>query len=134
MAKCRTCSNSFSPPLTFITISTNADALCVPYLTDINYPRTYLLTSIDVTSIIGQGYLQSIAINGVNKTSTNTTLSSIVFNTGNLLNFDTLTAGNEVGFNLFNLGINHYKVFAKIVVSASCPTKNSQLILTVAGT
>lgn len=109
--KCTSCSSGFTPALTFGAIS--GEGQCVPDVADTNYPRTQLLISIDKDSVIGQGNLQSVIFNGVNRSTSGTVLSSILFNKGNLFNFDSLTS-NEVTFNLFNLGINHHKVFFKV--------------------
>ncbi len=83
-----------------------------------------MITSIDKDSIIGQGYLKSVIINGVNKIAIGTTLSSIAFKSGNMINFDTLTSGNDITFNLFNLGLNHHKIYVRLNAKASCASHN----------
>ena len=88
--KCTSCASGFSTALTFDTIT--GEGLCVPTLSDTNYPRTHFVTSIDKNSVIGQGFLQSVVFNGINRTTSGTLLSSILFNTGIFLNFDILTS------------------------------------------
>jgi hypothetical protein len=108
--------------LTFDTIT--GEALCTPTLTNANYGRTTFLTSIDKDSVIDQGYLQSVTFNGSIRSTSGTALSAILFTTGNMINFDKLTSTNDVTFNFFNLGLNHYKVYARFNAYAGCGTKN----------
>ncbi len=109
-SKCTGCASGFTPALTYETL--NPVGLCVPNVSDSTYPNVKFLTSIDKDSVIGQGYLQSVIYNGINKTTFGTSLSSILFKTGNLLNFDSLVS-TDVTFNLINLGINHHKLFIR---------------------
>ncbi len=106
----------------------------MPLQSDSNYPKTSFLFSIDKDSVIGQNYLQSVVMNGVNRTTVGTALSSLLFNTGVVVNFDGLTS-NDVTFNLYNLGINHHKVFVRLNAESNCGAgQNKSLTFTVGGT
>ena len=121
-SKCTSCSSSLSPALTFDTI--NVEGLCIPTLSDANYPRTTFLTSIDKESVIGQEYLQSVIFNGLNRSTVTTSLSSILFTTRNMINFDTLTSTSDVTFNLLGIGFNHHKAYVRLNAYAACSTLN----------
>jgi hypothetical protein len=101
---------------------------CVPDIDDSTYPNMVFLTSIDKNSVIGQGFLQSVVFAGTSKSTVGTQLSSILFNAGELLNFDAITP-SEVTFNLYNMGLNHHKVFVRINAFSSCSNANNQTLV-----
>jgi hypothetical protein len=108
---------------------------CVPNSSNTYYPNMYYLTSIDRTTIVEMGYLKSAIFGGTLYESNGTALSSILFKSGNFLDFDSLTTSSAVTFNLFNIGFNHYKVFVRFNAKTSCVNAaDTAITLTVAGT
>ncbi len=89
-----------------------------------------MLTIIDKESIIGGDYLKSVIYNGGSFSVQGTKISSVLFTTGSMLNFDTLTSTAEVTFNLANVGFNHHMVFIRLNAFAACA---SALTLTISG-
>jgi len=69
------------PALTFEALG-GSSGLCIPNVSNTNYPIVKLLTSIDKNSIIGQGYLQNVVFNGISQSTVGISLGSILFKTG----------------------------------------------------
>ena len=106
------------------------EGLCTPLTSDANYPNIKLLAIIDKETTIGGDYLQSVIYNGGSFSTQGTKLSTTLFTSGSMLNFDTLTSAAEVTFNLVNLGFNHHIVFIRLNAFAACA---STLALTIGG-
>ena len=127
---CITCNTALIPALTFYTINGTAGK-CTPNIADSSTPNVVLLGTLDNKSVIGSDILDSIKMNGQIISSPGIGLNSILFKSGQMINFDTLTAA-DVTFNLKNLDYNHKKVYVRLNAMTTCSV-NKTLKLTVAG-
>ena len=60
----------------------------------------------------------------------NKALSEIIFNEGELINFD-IFSSSSLTFGISNLGYNHYKAYFRVNGYSSCSGLNESLIISV---
>jgi hypothetical protein len=129
---CTLCSSTKLSGLTFVSFSGSGS--CVPDVYDATYPNIVFFSSIDKSSVLGNSSLKTITKNAIKYSTVNTSVSSLIYNSVNLINFDLLTA-NSIQFSFVGLGYDHYNIYLRLNAYCGCDgiTQNSTLIISVDG-